>query len=49
MPTIYDLLAGGDLRSIGNSDEVVQLVTRDPVLFGEVFKGIFHGDFDKLK
>jgi hypothetical protein len=44
MPTIYDLLKGNDLRSIGKSDEVVSLVTSDPVLFDEVFNGIFHDD-----
>ena len=44
MPTIYDLLTGNDLRSIGKSNEVVQLVTSDPVLFDEVFNGIFHND-----
>ncbi|MCL4549392.1 MAG: hypothetical protein M1495_12580 [Bacteroidetes bacterium] len=44
MPTIYDLLTGTDLRSIGKSNEVVQLVTSDPVLFDEVFDGIFHKD-----
>ncbi len=44
MPTIYDLLTGNDLRSIGKSNEVVQLVTSDPVLFDEVFRGIFHED-----
>ncbi len=44
MPTIYDLLTGNDLRSIGKSNEVVQLVTSDPILFDEVFDGIFHDD-----
>jgi hypothetical protein len=44
MPTIYDLLTGNDLRSIGKSNEVVQLITSDPVLFDEVFQGIFHKD-----
>ena len=44
MPTIYDLLTGNDLRSIGKSNEVVQLVTSDPILFDEVFDGIFHSD-----
>lgn len=42
--TIYDLLTGNDLRSIGKSDEVVALVTSDPELFEEVFNGIFHED-----
>lgn len=44
MSTIYDLLTGNDLRSIGKSNEVVQLVTSDPVLFDEIFDGIFHND-----
>lgn len=44
MPTIYDLLTGNDLRSIGKSNEVVRLVTSDPILFDEVFQGIFHED-----
>ncbi|PKL84307.1 MAG: hypothetical protein CVV24_00415 [Ignavibacteriae bacterium HGW-Ignavibacteriae-3] len=44
MLTIYDLLKGNDLRSIGKSNEVVALVTSDPDLFEEVFRGIFHDD-----
>lgn len=44
MLTIYDLLKGNDLRSIGKSNEVVELVTSDPELFDEVFDGIFHED-----
>jgi hypothetical protein len=44
MLTIYDLLKGNDLRSIGKSNEVVSLVTSDPILFDEVFEGIFHED-----
>lgn len=44
MLTIYDLLRGNDLRSIGKSNEVVALVTSDPLLFDEVFEGIFHDD-----
>lgn len=44
MLTIYDLLKGHDLRSIGKSNEVVKLVTSDPLLFDEVFNGIFHDD-----
>ena len=42
--TIYDLLTGNDLRSIGKSNEVVALVTSNPELFDEVFDGIFHED-----
>lgn len=44
MLTIYDLLKGHDLRSIGKANEVVKLVTSDPLLFDEVFNGIFHED-----
>jgi hypothetical protein len=44
MLTVYDLLKGNDLRSIGKSNEVVELVTKDPALFDEVFNGIFHED-----
>jgi nucleoid DNA-binding protein len=44
MLTIYDLLKGHDLRSIGKANEVVELVTNDPELFDEVFDGIFHQD-----
>lgn len=44
MLTVYDLLKGNDLRSIGKSNEVVSLVTSDPMLFDEVFDGIFHDD-----
>lgn len=44
MLTIYDLLKGNDLRSIGKSNEVVNLVTSDPELFEEVFNGIFNED-----
>jgi hypothetical protein len=44
MLTIYDLLKGNDLRSIGKSNEVVSLVTSDPLLFDEVFDGIFNED-----
>ena len=44
MLTIYDLLTGNDLRSIGKANEVVELVTSDPELFEEVFNGIFHED-----
>lgn len=44
MLTVYDLLKGNDLRSIGKSNEVVSLVTSDQLLFDEVFAGIFHED-----
>lgn len=41
---IYDLLKGGDLRSIGKSNEVVKLIGKNRELFDEIFKGIFHND-----
>ncbi|MEW6508197.1 MAG: hypothetical protein AB1432_10675 [Bacteroidota bacterium] len=44
MLTIYDLLKGHDLRSIGKSNEVVELVMRHPDLFDDLFNGIFHED-----
>ena len=42
--SIYNLLAGNDLRSIVKSNEVVEVVTKNPLLFDEVFNGIFHED-----
>ncbi|MEW6652187.1 MAG: hypothetical protein AB1394_01835 [Bacteroidota bacterium] len=44
MLTIFDLLKGNDLRSIGKANEVVEIVTSDPELFDEIFNGIFHDD-----
>ncbi len=37
-------LRGGDLRSIGKSNEVVQDILDKPALFGGVFAGLFHED-----
>lgn len=37
-------LEGGDLRSIGRSDEVVQDILKNPALFEEVFNGLLHMD-----
>ncbi len=42
--TVYDLLKGNDLRSIGKSNEVVKLVGDNQELFDEIFAGIFHDD-----
>ena len=42
--TILDKLAGGDLRSIGRTEEVVQDIMQDPSLFGAVFEGITHAN-----
>ena len=41
---ILSSLAGGDLRSIGRSDEVARKVLEEPELFGGVFDGITHSD-----
>lgn len=37
-------LSGGDLRSIGKSNEVVEDVLKDPKLFAEVFEGMTNMD-----
>lgn len=37
-------LSGGDRRSIGNADHVVQVVLRDPRLFYDVFSGLRDAD-----
>ncbi len=44
MPQILDKLIDGDLRSIGKSPEVVELVLENPALFEEVFYGMIHED-----
>ena len=44
MTQILDKLFIGDLRSIGKSPEVVELVLGDPDLFEEVFFGMVHED-----
>lgn len=41
---ILEKLKGGDLRSIGKANEVVQKVENNPVLFGSVFDGLFYAD-----
>lgn len=41
---ILALLSGGDHRSIGRADEVVQLVLKDPSLFEDVFAGLMDED-----
>jgi hypothetical protein len=40
MTNIVDKLRGGDLRSIGRSDEVAQHVTKNSKLFAEVLAAI---------
>jgi len=44
MTQILDKLIEGDLRSIGKSPEVVELVLRDPTLFEELLSGTIHED-----
>jgi hypothetical protein len=44
MTQILDMLKGGDLRSIGRSEEVVQIVLENPTRFGEVILGMVHED-----
>ncbi|HLC30941.1 MAG TPA: hypothetical protein VJM51_09220 [Dehalococcoidia bacterium] len=44
MSQVLQKLQGGDLRSIGRSNEVVQDVLEDPALFAEVFEGLFSED-----
>lgn len=44
MSRILKKLKGGDLRSIGKSDEVVQEILDNPSLFREVFEGMLSND-----
>ena len=44
MNTILNMLAGGDLRSIGRSNEVVLLVLEETVLFKDLFQGFYSTD-----
>ena len=44
MSRILQKLKGGDLRSIGRVDEVVQDILRNPTLFEEVFEGVLDDD-----
>ena len=44
MSKILHKLKGGDLRSIGRAEEVVQDILRSPSLFGEVFDGMLNDD-----
>ncbi len=44
MNNILEKLKGGDLRSVGRSDEVVEDILKKPSLFREVFEGIFNDD-----
>ena len=44
MTTILQKLKGGDLRSIGRVEEVVQDMLENPALFAEVFEGMLDND-----
>ena len=44
MASILDKLSGGDLRSIGKSNEVIEQVLKNPALFGELFSGMKNAD-----
>ncbi len=44
MSQILKKLEGGDLRSIGRSEEVAQDILENPALFGEVFDGMLSED-----
>ena len=44
MSRVLQKLKGGDLRSIGRVDEVVQDILRNPSLFEEVFEGVLDDD-----
>lgn len=41
MTDILEKLRGGDLRSIGQANEVAQEIERNPALFGLVFSGLY--------
>ena len=44
MTDILNKLKGGDLRSKGKSEEVVDDILKQPFLFGEVFNGMLNDD-----
>ncbi len=44
MSHILQKLTGGDLRSIGRADEVVEDILKNPTLYKEVFEGMIHDD-----
>ncbi len=44
MGRILQKLKGGDLRSIGRAEEVVQDILNNPVLFAEVFEGMLDNE-----
>ena len=44
MTKILDKLRGGDLRSIGNANEVAREIADNPELFKAVFRGLYDDD-----
>jgi len=44
MTKILQKLKGGDLRSIGRTDEVVEEILQNPCLFSDVFEGMLYDD-----
>ncbi|HOJ00471.1 MAG TPA: hypothetical protein PLL88_02540 [Anaerolineaceae bacterium] len=44
MNQILKLLSGGDRRSIGRSDEVVELILQQPDKFDDLFRGFYETD-----
>lgn len=44
MGIILQKLTGGDLRSVGRAEEVVEDILKNPSLFAEVFDGMLHDD-----
>ena len=44
MNTVLDRLAGGDFRSIGGSNRVVQSALANPKIFPNIFAGLLHAD-----
>jgi len=44
MTKILQKLKGGDLRSIGRADEIVEEILHKPSLFSEVFEGMLNND-----
>jgi len=44
MSGVLQKLKGGDLRSIGRAEEVVEEILKNPVLFADVFEGMLHSD-----
>ena len=44
MGEVLQKLKGGDLRSIGRAEEVIEDILKNPSLFAEVFEGMLHDD-----